>query len=218
MLSFHVVLLSAYLKALCKRCLHHYLLLYISVSSWSLLSCKILCKLFADESGSVIQLSASVIASSLVLHHAREMKQPSDYSTPHSPICLHWWGIRRARLSCGTGSFHQNCAVQSVFWRDFISLSPKLLIPACHCNLSFLCGCYISLKLHLTSPLIPSVIPVEGAPSRNPKSEITMWRLMALDGALLHFLMKRKLKGCIFALDPFLLFSLSVVLLSRIKP
>lgn len=45
MLSFHVVLLSAYLKALCKRCLHHYLLLYISVSSWPLLSPKIFYRL-----------------------------------------------------------------------------------------------------------------------------------------------------------------------------
>lgn len=77
-------------------------------------------------------------------------KQPSAYSTSHSPICLHWWGIRCVRSSCGTGSFQQNCSVQSVFWRDFILLSPKLLTPACHCNLSFLCGCYISLKPHFT--------------------------------------------------------------------
>lgn len=138
------------------------------------------------------------------------MKQPSAYSAPHSPICLHWWGIRHVRSSCGTGGFHQNCAVQSVFWRDFISLSPKLLIPACHCNLSFLCGCYISLRLHLTRPLILSVIPVEGTSSRNPKREITVRRLMTLDGPVLDFLTKRWLKGCIFSLDPFLLLSLSM--------
>ena len=179
------VLLSAYLEALCKRCLHHYLHLYISVSSWSLLFHKILCRLFEDGSGrSYYCLPQSLLQP---LHLIMHRKQPSACSTPHSPTCLHWWGIRCVRLSCGTGSFQQNFSVQSVFWRDFISLSPKLPMPACHCNLSLLCGCYISLKPHLTSPLIHSVKPVEGASSRHPTNEITMRRLMAIDGPVLHF-------------------------------
>lgn len=139
-------------------------------------------------------------------------KQPSACSTPHSPICLHWWGIRCVRSPCGTGSFQQNCSVRSVFWRDFISLSsPKLLIPACHCNLSFLCGCYISLKPHLTSPLIQSVIPAEVASSKDSKSEITRRRLMDDNWPVLHFLAKRKFKRHIFALYPFLPLSLSML-------
>lgn len=72
MLSFHMLLLSADHKALCKRSLHHYLPLHISASSRSLLFHRILCRRFADRRGSVVQLSASVIASALVFDHAGE--------------------------------------------------------------------------------------------------------------------------------------------------
>lgn len=107
-------------------------------------------------------------------------KQPSAYSTPHSPICLHWQGIRRVRSSCGTVILQQNSSVQSAFWRVFIALSPKPLIASCDWNLSFLCEEYISLKPHLTRPLIQSVIHVKGAFWRHPKTEITMSRLKPL--------------------------------------
>lgn len=107
-------------------------------------------------------------------------KQPSAYSTPHSPVCLHWQGIRRVRSSCGTVIFQQNSSVQSAFWRVFIALSLKLLIASCDWNLSFLCEWYISLKLHLTRPLIQSVIHMKEAFSRHPNTEITTSRLRPL--------------------------------------
>lgn len=135
-----------------------------------------------------VQTGAAVLYNSLPrwlfqpLYLITQGKQPSAYSTPHSPICLHWWGIRCVRSSCGTVIFQQNCSVQSVFWRVFISLSPKLLTASCDWNLSFLCAGYISLKLHLTRPLIQSVIHVKGTFSRQPRTEITMRRLRPLMG------------------------------------
>lgn len=74
----------------------------------------------------------------------------------------------------------------------------------------------MSLKPHPTSPVIQSVISVEGESSRHPKSEITMRRLMAADLPVPHFLTKMKLKRYLFALYPFLLLLLSVS--SRRKP
>lgn len=143
------------------------------------------------------------------MHLIMQGKQSSAHSTPCCSICLCWWSIRCVKSSCGTGSFQHNCSVQSVFWKDFILLSPQLLIPAWHCNLSFLCGCYNSLKLHLTILLTLPVIPVEWATSGDPKTEITRRRVMDIDGSVLHFLIKRKLKAYVSVLYTFPMLLLS---------
>lgn len=159
-----------------QKSLHQYLHFYISVSPWSLFH-KVLSRKCVGRSDQ--------IQGALVL--ITQGKQPSAYSIPHSPICLCWQGIRCVRSSCGTVIFQQNCSVQSPFWRVFISLSPKLLIASCDWNLSFLCEWCISLKPHLTRPLIKSAICVKEAFSRHPNTEITMSKVRPLMGLYCTF-------------------------------